>query len=285
MTGLGDLETWRQVEEAKWRAVPKLGSEWLCKWTANGKGYWLVLTDGSALWGEARTSAYIHEKAEEWTPCVEAEMEKLLSLVLMDLSQQSVQACWEGRECVVLHVASALMDLMYKWEFKLTRLPDEVYRHHWVLPLLVQVHSQSQKVKQLEAEVKAKTRQLQDLLPDNKKLPSSKKKDVRLEECVEAVVVKGVWSVLQDHLEAAPTITKHLTTLSSKPEAGETGLVKEDKKTITLASSSPTKKTVQEEQKEEQEEKEKLRRAKIREIQQASPKKGTQTKKKKLKLL
>lgn len=44
-------------------------------------------------------------------------------------------------------------------------------------------------------------------------LPSSKKKDVRLEECVEAVVVKGVWSVLQDHLEAAPTITKHLTTL------------------------------------------------------------------------
>lgn len=53
-------------------------------------------------------------------------MEKLLSLVLMDLSQQSVQACWEGRECVVLHVASALMDLMYKWEFKLTRLPDEV---------------------------------------------------------------------------------------------------------------------------------------------------------------
>lgn len=33
--------------------------------------------------------------------------------------------------------------------------------------------------------------------------------------------------------------------LSSKPEAGETGLVKEDKKTITLASSSPTKKIVQ----------------------------------------
>lgn len=53
-------------------------------------------------------------------------MEKLLSLVLMDLSQSSVQACWEGRECVVLHVTSALMDLMYKWEFKLTRLPDEV---------------------------------------------------------------------------------------------------------------------------------------------------------------
>lgn len=44
-------------------------------------------------------------------------------------------------------------------------------------------------------------------------LPSSKKKDVQLEECVEAVVVKGVWNVLQDHLEAAPTITKHLTTL------------------------------------------------------------------------
>lgn len=48
------------------------------------------------------------------------------------------------------------------------------YQHHWVLPLLVQVHSQSQKVKQLEAEVKTKTRQLQDLLPDNKS------EDVRL---------------------------------------------------------------------------------------------------------
>lgn len=42
------------------------------------------------------------------------------------------------------------------------------YQHHWVQPLLVQVHSQSQKIRQLEAEVKAKTLQLQDLLPDNK---------------------------------------------------------------------------------------------------------------------
>lgn len=42
-------------------------------------------------------------------------------------------------------------------------------------------------------------------------LINSKKKVVKLEECVEAVEMTGVWSVLQDHLEAAPTIMKHLT--------------------------------------------------------------------------
>lgn len=59
-----DLITWKPVEEVKWRAVPKLGSEWMCKWTIDEKGYWLVLTDGSALWGEMRTATFILEKAE-----------------------------------------------------------------------------------------------------------------------------------------------------------------------------------------------------------------------------
>lgn len=52
------------MEEAKWRAVPKLGSNWMCKFTIDEEGYWLVLTDGSALWGEARTASFISEKAE-----------------------------------------------------------------------------------------------------------------------------------------------------------------------------------------------------------------------------
>lgn len=59
-----DLATWRPLEEAKWRAVPKLGPEWMCKWSVDERGYQVMVTDGSTLWGEARTARYIQDKAE-----------------------------------------------------------------------------------------------------------------------------------------------------------------------------------------------------------------------------
>ncbi|MPC98271.1 hypothetical protein E2C01_093633 [Portunus trituberculatus] len=120
------LVSWRPVEEAKWRAVPKLGPEWMCKWSVDERGYWVVLTDGCALWGEARSASSIQDKAEEWASCIEAEVQKLSSLVLQDLGQMSVKAHWQGREQVVLHVSSTLMDLAYRWEFDMKRLCDEL---------------------------------------------------------------------------------------------------------------------------------------------------------------
>ncbi|KAK8388381.1 hypothetical protein O3P69_020401 [Scylla paramamosain] len=140
MSSEGSLVSWRPVEEAKWRAVPKLGPEWMCKWSGDERGYWVVLTNGCALWGEARSASSIQDKAEEWAPCIEAEVQKLSNLVLQDLSQMNVKAHWQGRE---------------------------QFQQHWVLPLMVQMHSLSQRVRQLTAEVEVKARQLKDLLPDN----------------------------------------------------------------------------------------------------------------------
>ncbi|KAK8388382.1 hypothetical protein O3P69_020401 [Scylla paramamosain] len=164
----------------------------MCKWSGDERGYWVVLTNGCALWGEARSASSIQDKAEEWAPCIEAEVQKLSNLVLQDLSQMNVKAHWQGREQVVLHVSSTLRDLAYRWEFDLKRLCDELFQQHWVLPLMVQMHSLSQRVRQLTAEVEVKARQLKDLLPDNSKLVKSpKKKEVRLDKSVEAVVVGG----------------------------------------------------------------------------------------------
>lgn len=273
------------MEEAKWRAVPKLGPEWMCKWSGDERGYWVVLTNGCALWGEARSASSIQDKAEEWAPCIEAEVQKLSNLVLQDLSQMNVKAHWQGREQVVLHVSSTLRDLAYRWEFDLKRLCDELFQQHWVLPLMVQMHSLSQRVRQLTAEVEVKARQLKDLLPDNSKLVKSpKKKEVRLDKSVEAVVVGGAWSVLQDHLESSPTIMKHLAAHSSGTTAGEPEKAGDREEKGPTPTVTPIKRPTEEELEEEKQKREMLQRAKIQEIQQAADKPSKQTKKKKLKL-
>lgn len=273
------------MEEAKWRAVPKLGPEWMCKWNVDERGYWVVLSDGCALWGETRSASSIEDKAEEWAPCIEAEVQKLSSLVLQDLTQMSVKARWRGREQVVLHVSSTLMDLAYRWEFDLKRLSDELFQQHWMLPLMVQMHSLSQRVRQLTAEVEVKARQLKDLLPDNSKLVKSpKKREVRLDKSVEAVVVGGAWSVLQDHLESSPTIMKHLAAHSSGTTIGEAEMAGDTEEKRPTPTVTPTKRPTEEEIEEEKQKREMLQRAKIQEIQQAADKPSKPTKKKKLKL-
>lgn len=73
---------------------------------------------------------------------------------------------WLSESLVFMSYINVFLSSLYKATTHGDMLLPQ-YRHHWVLPLLVQVHSQSQKIRQLEAEVKAKTRQLQDLLPDN----------------------------------------------------------------------------------------------------------------------
>ncbi|XP_063858502.1 uncharacterized protein LOC135099839 isoform X3 [Scylla paramamosain] len=258
MSSEGSLVSWRPVEEAKWRAVPKLGPEWMCKWSGDERGYWVVLTNGCALWGEARSASSIQDKAEEWAPCIEAEVQKLSNLVLQDLSQMNVKAHWQGRE---------------------------QFQQHWVLPLMVQMHSLSQRVRQLTAEVEVKARQLKDLLPDNSKLVKSpKKKEVRLDKSVEAVVVGGAWSVLQDHLESSPTIMKHLAAHSSGTTAGEPEKAGDREEKGPTPTVTPIKRPTEEELEEEKQKREMLQRAKIQEIQQAADKPSKQTKKKKLKL-
>ena len=51
----------------------------------SSEGYAAMVTDGTAIFRERRDQIYVHDKAEEWASCIEAEVHQLSSLILSEL--------------------------------------------------------------------------------------------------------------------------------------------------------------------------------------------------------
>ncbi|XP_047469767.1 uncharacterized protein LOC125025694 [Penaeus chinensis] len=283
-------EAWRSLEEAAWGPMPSLGPEWMGKSSASDSGYLLMLTDGCGVWGERRTAAHVLEKAEEWAPCIEAGIKELSGLVLDEVRKLNVKVQWrEDRKTITLNLSSRLNDLAFKWIFTLNRLSDDLFREHWIVPLVIQMHHMGIIIKQLNTDLKKKTEQLKDLTPDtknNKMISKTKKKDV-IDASVEALMVEGNWTVLQDHLVNFPHIMKHLSS-KRKRELEES----EDPPGAASIAAAANKgqvnnkkcKEEEEELQRQEREREKERRAQIQELQQGPPLTQTPNKKKKKKL-
>ncbi|XP_045609084.1 uncharacterized protein [Procambarus clarkii] len=290
---MASLEIWRPVEESEWRALSSMGTQWMVKSFASNQGYMAMVTDGCALWGENRDAKYIHKQAEVWAPCVEGGIKELSSLVLEELTRLNVKVLWMGnRESLTLSISSELHDLSYKWQFELKRLSDELFSHHWVTPMLVQIQLLGSRVKQLTAEVKHKQRQLEELLPDIKASAQNCKtninKDSTIESATEAVLVKGPWVVLQDHLTHYPLIMRHLAEVQNKAPGNTVNVsIPGGGKKLCLISNNgnqSSKKPLELETEmdvEREAEKERKRREKIQEITQGTAIPATQIKKKK----
>ncbi|XP_037780363.1 uncharacterized protein LOC119576791 [Penaeus monodon] len=214
------------------------------------------------------------KKAEEWAPCIEAGIKELSGLVLDEVKKLNVKVQWqEDRKTITLNLSSRLNDLAFKWIFTLNRLSDDLFREHWIVPLVIQMHHMGIIIKQLNTDLKKKTEQLKDLTPDsknNKIIGKTKKKDV-IDASVEALMVEGNWTVLQDHLVNFPHIMKHLSS-KRKRELEESENPPGAANTTAAANKGQKKcKEEEEEFKRLEREKEKERRAQIQEIQQGPP--------------
>ncbi|KAK3876740.1 hypothetical protein Pcinc_018498 [Petrolisthes cinctipes] len=281
---MSKLEQWKLVEEAKWGPLPSLGPEWMGKSFTNERGYQVLLTNGCGIWGESRRAKYIIDKAEDWAPCLEAGVEEISSLVLSELTKQNVEALWtEEKQCVLLKVSSKLNNLSYRWEFELNRLTDELFKHHWVIPMFVQVCHLGLQVRQLTKEVEQKKTQLEELLPDTKLATktsnkTSKSKNSLLESATERVCVSGPWAALQEHISLSPDIMKYVNTFQlqapeDNPSKSKTGKAP----AIPVLVDVETEAEIEAREAEEQ----KKRRAKIQEITQGTSVQSIQGKKKK----
>ncbi|XP_069189311.1 uncharacterized protein [Procambarus clarkii] len=166
------------------------------------------------------------------------------------------------------------------------------FSHHWVTPMLVQIQLLGSRVKQLTAEVKHKQRQLEELLPDIKASAQNCKtninKDSTIESATEAVLVKGPWVVLQDHLTHYPLIMRHLAEVQNKAPGNTVNVsIPGGGKKLCLISNNgnqSSKKPLELETEmdvEREAEKERKRREKIQEITQGTAIPATQIKKKK----
>lgn len=283
-------EAWRSLEEAAWGPMPSLGPEWMGKSSASDSGYLLMLTDGCGVWGERRTSDYVLEKAEEWAPCIEAGIKELSGLVLDEVKKLNVKVQWrEDRKTMTLNLSSRLNDLAFKWIFTLNRLSDDLFREHWSVPLVIQMHHMGMLIKQLNTDLKKKTEQLKELTPDsknNKTVSKTKKKDV-IDASVEALMVEGNWTVLQDHLVNFPFIMKHLSSKRKRNFEESENLPGAAATTVATNKGQVNDKKKREEDEELERlerEKEKERRAQIQELQQGPPLTLSPNKKKKKKL-
>ncbi|KAK8747158.1 hypothetical protein OTU49_016650 [Cherax quadricarinatus] len=291
---MASLKIWRAIEESPWGALPSMGPQWMIKSCTNNQGYLAMVTDGCGLWGEKRNAKYILEQAEVWSPCLESGSKEISDLALAELTKPSVKAVWtDNRESVTLSISSELHGFSYRWEFELKRLSDELFNHHWVTPMLVQVQQLASRVNQLTTEVEHKRRQLDELLPDNKSPAKSSKttknKDNLIESSAEVVLVNGAWAVLQDHLTHYPQIMSHLTKMRTQASEKVTNVsALSSEKNLLVASnkrnqnSSRTLESETQAEREEREAKEQReRRANIQRITQGTAIPATQTKKKK----
>ncbi|XP_071540196.1 uncharacterized protein [Panulirus ornatus] len=298
MLSMASIEIWKPLEEATWYALPGMGPQWMGKSYASNQGYMIMLSDGCCLWGENRGAKYILDKAEDWAPCIEAGIKEVSSLVLVELTKLNVKTGWTGdRQNVNIIVSSRLNDMSYRWEFKLDRLSDELFGHHWVTPLMVQVQHLGLRVKHLTAEVEQKRRLLEELLPENKSSSNkssktTKSKDNFIESAVETVLVSGAWTVLQDHLVNYPQIMKHLANVKSHTSEnnGDASAPKTGKNLPIDSRKGNQKDTdtgeldTEAETEERKAEEERKRRVKIQELTRGTDVPALQTKKKKKKL-
>lgn len=282
------FDCWKEAEAAHWEPISSLGPQWLVKSEASDRGYILMLTDGCGIWGEKRSARYILDQADEWAPCIEAGVTELSRLVLSEMKKTAV-ASWENnREKVKLSIHSKLNDLSYSWEFHVTRLDDELFKHHWTTPLLVHFHYLGARIKQLTNEVENKNRQLEELLPDNKKSKTSNKsqnknKAAPIEVSAEAVLTSGMSSVLEEQSIQYPQIMASLHKIRN-PENKHAGI----QKGLKVAANSTNNKNqgkTEEEFEEEELRRQEERKAKIQEILTGNPTPtAPQKKKKKLKI-
>ena len=84
---------------------------------------------------------YVQDKAEEWAPCIGAEVHQFLSLILSELCKtKALSVVWtKDRSQFAISMNSSLNDMSYSWEFTFQRLADNLLAAHFVSPLLVQM--------------------------------------------------------------------------------------------------------------------------------------------------
>ncbi|XP_064087976.1 uncharacterized protein LOC135202492 isoform X2 [Macrobrachium nipponense] len=288
-TRMSAFECWKEAEATHWEPISSLGPQWMVKSEASGRGYILMLTDGCGIWGEKRSARYIQEQADEWAPCIEAGVMELSRLVLSEMMKSAV-ASWENnREKVKLSINSKLNDLSYSWEFHVTRLDDELFKQHWTTPFLVHFHYLGATIKQLRNEVENKNRQLEELMPDNKKSKTSNKsqnksKVAPIEVSAEAVLASGMSSVSEEQSILYPQIMACLHKIRN-PENKHVAIQKGLKVATSRTKNKNQEEGNTEEFGEEELRKQEEREAKIQEILTGNPIPTTpQKKKKKLKI-
>ncbi|XP_068218019.1 uncharacterized protein [Palaemon carinicauda] len=287
---MSSIEGWKGVEAATWEPISILGPQWMVKSDTSDRGYIVMLTDGCGIWGEKRASKYILDQADEWASCIEAGIIELSRLVLSEMKKTAILSWEDNRGKAKLSINSKLNDMSYSWEFHMTRLDDELFYHHWTIPLLVHCHHLGLIKDQLTKELENKNRQLEELLPDNKKSKASNKslknKDSSIQVSAEAVLNKGLSSILEDqsfsYLQIMASLQKIRNPENNQVtmQKGQKGAIKNNAK-IMNQMEGKTEEEFEEEELRKQEE----RRAKIQEMMEGNDTPTTpQKKKKKLKI-
>lgn len=294
-----DTCAWTVLEKEPWQSIESLGQEWLIKTQCGPEGYGVMVTDGTAIYGERRNQVYVQEKAEEWASCIEAGVHQLSSLILSELCKtKALSASWtKDRSQVTLGLISSLNDMSYSWEFTFKRLSDNLLGAHFVSPLLVQMHNLTMLNQYLRGELQQKQRQLDELAPEKaanrNKVQSKRDKGHTLEESVKLVLETGSWTVLEPHMLTYPHIIQEISTYREKKSVQLESVKCENNSLDDSLFLSPSnsqikglsKKTIQpkvEEDPETQRLLELQRRAKIQQLSQPNTQSKPQPKKKKL---
>lgn len=295
-----DISAWAVLEKEPWQSIESLGQSWLIKTQCGPEGYAVMVTDGTAIFGERRNQVYVQEKAEEWASCIEAGVCQLSSLILSELCKtKSLSASWaKDRSQVTLSMISSLKDMSYQWEFTFKRLADILLQDHFVTPFLVQMHNLTAKNQYLLSELQQKQRQLDELAPEkaaaNKnKVQSNWGKGQAFEESVKLVLKTGSWAVLEPHMPTYPNVIQEISTYRKKESEQKEHVKCDDKSLDDSLFLSPSnsqikgssKKTIQAKVEEDpvtQRLLELQRRAKIQQLTQPNTQSKPQTKKKKL---